>query len=63
MSKKAKFKPEIIRIKLNPEQAVLACEGYNTGYKEGGPSKNNFCSLSPKNILWNYSTYVGTTSS
>ena len=25
MSKKPKFKPEITRIKLNPEQAVLTC--------------------------------------
>jgi len=30
MSKKAKFKPEIKRIQLNPEQAVLSCAGYNT---------------------------------
>ncbi|MBN1492822.1 MAG: hypothetical protein JW938_01595 [Candidatus Omnitrophica bacterium] len=25
MAKKPKFKPEITRVKLNPEQAVLAC--------------------------------------
>jgi len=31
MSKKLKFKPKITRIKLNPEQAVLTCYGYNTG--------------------------------
>lgn len=28
MSQKRKFKPEITRIKLNPEQAVLTCPGY-----------------------------------
>jgi len=26
MSKKPKFKPEITRVKLNPEQAVLTCD-------------------------------------
>jgi len=31
MSRKPKFKPEIKRIKLNPEQAVLACQCFNTG--------------------------------
>jgi len=30
MSHKIKFKPRITRIKLNPEQAVLACMCYNT---------------------------------
>jgi len=29
LSKKLKFKPEITRIKLNPEQAVLSCSCYN----------------------------------
>lgn len=29
MSRKPKFKPEITRVKLNPEQAVLACTCYN----------------------------------
>lgn len=31
MSKKAKFKPLITRIKLNPEQTVLACNCYDQG--------------------------------
>jgi hypothetical protein len=30
MSRRPKFKPEIRRIKLNPEQAVLQCSCYNT---------------------------------
>lgn len=32
MARKPKFKPEITRVKLNPEQAVLACLCYDTGY-------------------------------
>lgn len=28
---KLKFRPRITRVKLNPEQAVLACSCYNTG--------------------------------
>jgi hypothetical protein len=28
MAKKAKFRPKIDRVNLNPEQAVLTCEGY-----------------------------------
>lgn len=31
MSRKPKFKPEIIRIKLNPEQAVLVCNCFDSG--------------------------------
>jgi hypothetical protein len=31
MSKKMKFKPVVTRIKLNPEQAVLACLCYGGG--------------------------------
>lgn len=31
LSKKPKFKPEITRVKLNPEQAVLACTCYDNG--------------------------------
>jgi hypothetical protein len=29
MPKKPKFKPEITRVKLNPEQAVLTCACYD----------------------------------
>jgi len=50
MPKKLKFKPEITRIKLNPEQAVLSCACYNTGndYRESGTdqadgSSNSCC--------------------
>lgn len=31
MSRKPRFKPEITRVKLNPEQTVLSCNCYNTG--------------------------------
>jgi hypothetical protein len=37
MVKKKKFKPVVTKIKLNPEQAVLQCSCYNTGfYARGG---------------------------
>lgn len=40
MPKKPKFKPEITRVKLNPEQAVLACACYTgVGF---GPVGNAF---------------------
>lgn len=32
MPQKFKFKPVISRVKLNPEQAVLACFGYTSGW-------------------------------
>jgi len=35
MPKKPKFKPEITRVKLNPEQAVLYCECYNLRTRRG----------------------------
>ena len=31
MPRKPKFRPEVTRIKLNPEQAVLSCNCYNVG--------------------------------
>ena len=37
MSRKPKFKPEITRVKLNPEQAVLTCDCWsaNEKYSDG----------------------------
>ncbi len=32
MGRKPKFRPRIMRVKLNPEQAVLTCDCYNDGY-------------------------------
>ena len=31
--RKMKFRPEITRVKLDPEQAVLSCDCYNTCHK------------------------------
>lgn len=31
MAKKMKFKPEVTRIRLNPEQAITICMCYNVG--------------------------------
>lgn len=36
MPRKLKFKPVIRRVKLNPEQAVLACACYCTFQSSGG---------------------------
>jgi len=49
MSRKPKFKPEITRVRLNPEQAVLACSCYKYGLRVGGDNPNagaefNVCS-------------------
>jgi hypothetical protein len=35
MAKKQKFKPRISKVKLQPEQAVLACTCYDTGFTPG----------------------------
>jgi hypothetical protein len=36
MTKRKKFNPQITRVKLNPEQAVLACPCYDTGWDGQG---------------------------
>ncbi len=35
-SDKPKFKPVITRVKLNPEQAVLQCNCFQSGFVTGG---------------------------
>lgn len=35
MAGKPKFKPEVTRIRLNPEQAILLCICYNVGRSPG----------------------------
>ena len=35
-AKKKKFKPVITQVKLNPEQAVLSCECYDSGFMSFG---------------------------
>jgi hypothetical protein len=45
MRLKPKFKPSVTRVKLNPEQAVLSCNCYNTGlgsYDYAGTSKTGY---------------------
>ena len=58
MARKPKFKPEIRRIKLNPEQAVLTCNCYSramwwrfAGHHSGAGKAYGVCELnvsSPK---------------
>ena len=44
MSRKPRFKPEITRVKLNPEQAVLSCTCHGLGahWTSGSPTKSLF---------------------
>ena len=46
MPKKPKFKPEITRVKLNPEQAVLACACYDSRNAYGGVAPTSRASTS-----------------
>ena len=55
MPRKPKFKPEITRIALNPEQAVLTCECYNVGawiytakFQAGVPTGAQICNYGTK---------------
>lgn len=46
MSEKLKFKPVITRIKLNPEQAVLACSCWDRALAlstTGSRTNTNYC--------------------
>lgn len=43
LKKKVWSKPEITKIKLNPEQAILACCSIASAYKKTAPL-NNYCS-------------------
>lgn len=65
MSKKAKFNPEITRVKLNPEQAVLACPCYSNGWDGTGdthPSKTG-CDVTGAKINTNAENTSGAPSS
>ena len=48
MSRKPKFNPEITRVKLNPEQAVLVCDCYNQDRKAGAGADKPYCVYGPK---------------
>ena len=63
MAKKPKFQPQIVRVKLNPEQAVLSCNCYNVSRAAmGGPgevrTQGCFVQMSPlipggvSRVLW-----------
>jgi hypothetical protein len=57
MSRKPKFKPEITRVKLNPEQAVLSCTCYfNGSYREvgTGPIRLETCEYNTRTKLVGY---------
>jgi len=70
MSKKLKFKPVITRVKLNPEQAVLACvcstgwylfnAGAGTGYITDGSTRGMYCKPSTKGTWFRVFTSGGT---
>jgi hypothetical protein len=47
MARRPKFRPEIRRIKLNPEQAVLTCPCYNTAHHWTSNVNRDFAHMSP----------------
>lgn len=53
MLKKKKFKPVITRVKLNPEQAVLACQCYLGFYSQTGSTTETgtYCIQWTKNTV------------
>lgn len=65
MSRKPKFNPEITRIKLNPEQAVLACDCYSDGWKSGGGGGGwkTICNMPQRTTGQDRKTDAGVTSS
>jgi hypothetical protein len=58
MAEKLRFKPVITRIKLNPEQAVLACACYRgiTWARDKARTPFTFCSARTRTIITSYST-------
>ncbi|MBN3038786.1 MAG: hypothetical protein JW869_05135 [Candidatus Omnitrophica bacterium] len=65
MAKKQKFNPQITRVKLNPEQAVLACACYNSGYDGAGDSHpaQQGCDISGAKVNNYFNTQAGAVSS
>lgn len=64
MSKKPKFKPEITRVKLNPEQAVLTCDCYDQTRKfltTFTANASRCCSFAPKANTKTSNTYTSGT--
>jgi len=60
MAEKLRFKPVITRIKLNPEQAVLACACYRGTAWVRNKAKTgvSYCSARTRRIITSYSTSV-----
>jgi hypothetical protein len=50
MSRKLKFKPKITQVKLNPEQAVLACVCYNQNYDYQNTTKAKYSTGESKTL-------------
>ena len=62
MAKKPKFKPRITRVKLNPEQAVLACDCYHSGFKHRRITGDSYCAylvpaVLPSVVCYNEGVY------
>ena len=47
---KPKFNPIVTRVKLNPEQAVLACSCYNSNRAYSTTSRNNRAAICQPNV-------------
>jgi hypothetical protein len=57
MSRKPRFKPQITRVKLNPEQAVLSCNCYSVGTRYTGFTANaasliGSCKIAVKQVVF-----------
>ncbi|MEW6170019.1 MAG: hypothetical protein AB1472_00415 [Candidatus Omnitrophota bacterium] len=64
MPTKPKFEPEITRIKLNPEQAVITCNCITTGYGTlTGRKSYSYCGTSKGDLSFSCSKTPNTPSS
>jgi len=59
MPRKPKFRPLITRIKLNPEQAVLACNCYDTSVSYGMPNIHSMWGTGTRDICGNLKVRPG----
>jgi len=50
---KPKFNPIVTRVKLNPEQAVLACSCYNNAVSSRNATRNNQSNICNVNVCRN----------
>ena len=66
MSRKLKFKPEITRVKLDPEQAVLSCACFGatqnvwTGTNRKGSSSVAYCNAGSGRLVGTTTQYICT---